>query len=150
MDANEKSKEIKSAERKERIPFGTARQKLSVAQIPGKVRRWVNDVGDRCKQAQAGGYEFANEEGIKVGQGGVGSGNQGLGKKVSRTVGTKEDGKPLTAFLMEIDEDLYNEDQAEKQRKIALIDDQINAGAIQGRVGQDGRYIPKEGISYKT
>src|SRR4030042_4576639 len=53
LKANEVSQEVKIEEtkkpgRKERIPFGAPRPKLSVAPREGKVRRWVNDVGGRC------------------------------------------------------------------------------------------------------
>ncbi len=135
--------------RKERIPFGTARQKLSVAGKEGKVRRWVNDIGGRCQLAENGGYEFVTDDGLKIGDTDIGSGNQSLDSRVSRIVGTQADGSPLTAFLMEIDEEFYKADQDEKQKKLDLIDDQILHGNIEGRVGHDGRYIPKEGINYK-
>jgi len=150
--SNEISPEVEEIEkpgRKERIPFGGARLKLSVASKEGKVRRWVNDVGGRCQLAGEGGYEFVNDDGLKIGDTDVGSGNQSLDSRVSRIVGTQADGSPLVAFLMEIDEEFYKEDQEEKQKKIDLIDAQIQRGNIQGQVGQDGRYIPKEGISYK-
>jgi len=144
-----KFEETKKLGRKERIPFGGARQKLSVPAKEGKIRRWVNDVGGRCQLAGEGGYEFVNDDGLKIGDTDVGSGNQSLDSRVSRIVGTQADGSPLVAFLMEIDEEFYKEDQEEKQKKIDLIDAQIQRGNIQGQVGQDGRYIPKEGISYK-
>ena len=141
--------ETKKPGRKERIPFGGTRLKLSVPPREGKVMRWVNDVGGRCQLAENGGYEFVTDDGLKIGDTNVGSGNQSLDSRVSRIVGTQADGSPLTAFLMEIDEELYKEDQDEKQRKLDLIDDQIKHGNIEGIVGRDGRYVPKEGIVYK-
>ena len=144
-----KIEEIKKPGRKERIPFGAARQKLSVASKEGKVRRWVNDVGGRCQLAGDGGYEFVTDDDLKIGETSIGSGNQALGSRVSRIVGTQPDGSPLVAFLMEIDEEFYKEDQEEKQKKIDLVDAQIQRGNIEGHVGRDGRYIPKEGITYK-
>lgn len=139
----------KTKKRKERIPFGTIRQKLNYKGRAGKVSRWVNDVGGRCQLAEDGGYSFVTDNDLKIGDTDVGSGNQSLDTRVSRIVGTLADGSPQRAFLMEIDEEVYKDDQKEKQKKIDLIDDQIQRGNIEGRVGLDGRYIPKEGINYK-
>ena len=148
--ANETATEtIKKLGRKERVPFGGARLKLSVPAKKGKVRRWVNDVGGRCQLAGEGGYEFVADDGLKIGDANIDSGNQSLDSRVSRIVGTQADGRPLTSFLMEIDEKLYKEDQEEKQKKLDSVDAQIQRGNIEGQVGRDGRYIPKEGISYK-
>ena len=141
--------EVKKLRRKERIPFGGARLKLSAPSKEGKVRRWVNDVGGRCQLAENGGYEFVTDDGLKIGDTNVGSGNQSLDSHVSRIVGTQANGDPMVAFLMEIDEEIYQEDQDEKQRKLDLVDDQIKHGNIEGIVGRNGRYIPKEGITYK-
>lgn len=147
-DKTEKA-EAKKAARRERVPFGGARMKLSFAEKEGKVRRWINDVGGRCQLAEEGGYNFIHDEGEKIGDTAIGSGNQDLGTRVSRVVGTNPDGSPQRAYLMEIDKDLYEEDQAEKQERLDVIDAQIRGGNYEGRVGQDGRYIPKEGITYK-
>lgn len=137
------------AARRERVPFGGTRMKLSFPDKPGKVRRWVNDVGGRCQLAENGGYDFVTDEGMKIGDTAVGSGNQDMGSRVSRIVGTNADGSPMRAFLMEIDKDTYDGDQNEKQKPLDLIDAQIRGGNVEGRVGQDGRYIPNEGINYK-
>ena len=144
----EEVKAVKKA-RKERVPFGGSRTKLSFPEAAGKVRRWINDVGGRCQLAEEGGYDFVSDEGQKIGDTAIGSGNQDLGSRVSRIVGTMPDGSPQRAYLMEIDKDLYDEDQTEKQRKLDVIDAQIRGGNVEGRVGQDGRYIPKEGITYR-
>jgi hypothetical protein len=136
--------------RRERVPFGGSRRKLSYPPKEGKVRRWVNDVGGRPQLAAQGGYEFVVDEGLPVGDTAVGSGNTDLGSRVSRIVGKNADGSPLTAFLMEIDQDLYSQDQAEKQKPLDAIDDQIRSGKVSGGIGpQDKAYIPKEGITYK-
>lgn len=140
--------EVKKA-RRERVPFGGSRMKLSFPDNPGKQRRWVNDVGGRCELAEQGGYDFVTDEGTKIGDTAVGSGNQDLGSRISRVVGTNPDGSPMRAFLMEIDKDLFESDRNEKQKRLDVIDAQIRGGNVEGRVGQDGRYIPNEGITYK-
>lgn len=153
MSATEiiKREELKSSPkpgRKERIPLGTVRQKLSAPSVDGKVRRWINDDGGRIPMAEQGGYEFVTDDGLKIGETNLGSGNQDLGSRVSRIVGTKANGEPLRAYLMEIDKDSYDEDQAAKAAKIKETDDQIRHGNIE-RKPDDGRYVPRDGINYK-
>lgn len=137
----------KKAKRKERIPLGNARLKLTAPVKEGKKRRWINDVGGRLDMAQQGGYEFVTDSNLQIGEAGT-DGNQDLGTRISRVVGTREDGQPMQAYLMEIDEDLYNEDQAAKARKLDEVDNEIRRGNIK-REKNDARYIPKEGITYK-
>lgn len=150
-EETEKTPEVakpKSAARRERIPLGTVRQKLTAPTREGKVRRWVNDNGGRVSMAEQGGYDFVADDGIQIGETAIGSGNQDLGSRVSRVVGTKEDGSPLRAYLMEIDEDLYKEDQEAKAAQIKEVDDRIRSGNIE-RKPDDGRYVPESGINYK-
>lgn len=144
----ETAKPVRKASRKERIPLGSPRQKLSAPTVAGKVRRWVNDSGGRLPMAEQGGYDFVQDNGEKIGDTNIGSGNQDMGSRISRIVGTKEDGSPLRAYLMEIDEDLYREDQADKAARIKEVDDQIRLGNVE-RKADDGRYVPRDGITYK-
>ncbi len=140
----------RTAARRERVPLGHSRMKLTAPQKAGKHRRWINDVGGRVQLAQEGGYTFVEKDpDMQIGDpGGMGDGDD-TGSRVRRIVGTREKGDAQTAFLMEIDEDLYQEDQREKQRRLDEIDNQIRHGNIEGQVGKDGRYIPSEGISYR-
>jgi len=117
-------------ERRRRVPLGVPRLKLEVATTPGKVGRWVNDVGDRINAAIDGGYEHV-------------TGPDGTQRK--KVVGTKEDGSSMTAYYMEIDKELYDEDQAAKQAEIDVVDRQIKEGTFDQRPG-DMRYIPSTGI----
>lgn len=141
------------ADRKERVPLGAIRAKMTVdadtkGRYPGKRMRWINDTADgRVQHAQDGGYAFVNGDGKeKIGDGQ--NGNSDMGSRVSRVVGTKEDGTPLRAYLMAIDEEFYKEDQAAKQKEVDEIDAQIRSGSVGGtKPGQDGRYV--KDISYK-
>lgn len=139
-----------AAARKQRVGLGVPRLKLSAPQKRGKHRRWINDAGGRIQLAQEGGYEFVTQD---MAEGQVGDpgalGTDNTGAFVSRIVGTNADGSPLTSYLMEINDEFYEADQKEKQKRLDELDEQIRGGNIEGRVGQDGRYIPKEGISYR-
>ncbi len=136
----------KTSNRCERMPLGTIQQKLTTHDIPkGKKARWVNDVGDRVQAALNGGYDFLNDPKVKVGDD-VEDGNDNIGSShISKSVGTKEDGSAMTAYLMVIDEKLYNQDQAAKQAELDKVDEAIKGGKFMERPGEK-RYIPKEGI----
>ena len=144
----------RSANRRERIPIGTPRRKL-VADIPeGKVGHWFNDKWSkdptRIQDALRGGYTFLTKDKTgKVGEE-VEDGNKDMGSRISRTVGPNDDGSPITAYLMVIDEELYEEDQEEKEVGHGETDKQIARGQLEQKPG-DKRYIPRDnGIDIKS
>ena len=127
--------------RRARVPLGDPRPKMALSKRPGYVRRWINDAGDRLRAAEEAGYQFIEDERE--------ADEAGRGRRVSMTVGTKEDGSPLRAFAMEIREEFYKADQAVKQGKIDEVDAAMRRGDIQGAQPQDTDkfYVPDEGIS---
>jgi len=132
-------------QRQERVPVGVPRRKLTVGGKcpPNKVRRWFNDKPGRIEQALDGGYAFVRDK-MKVGDGPV-DGNQSMGQAMSRQVGTEDDGRPITAYLMEIDRELHEQDQAAKQAVVDRVDQMIGAGKFKEGPG-DNRYVPPGGI----
>lgn len=141
----EESRERKTASRAERVPLGVPRSKMSVPNRPGFVRRWVNDNGSRLHAAQQAGYEFVDDPSLKVGDQ-TQTMNSDLGGAISQVVGKREDGSSMRAYLMEIPDEFYQEDQQAKQAQVDQIDQAIKTGNIEGTVGVDGRYVPNEGI----
>ncbi len=132
----------KPQSRSERVPLGSRQPKLGAPERKGYVRRFVNDVGGRLQDAKAGGYQFVEDETTVEG-----AESDGLGNRVTRVVGTKESGAPLNAYLMEIKEDWYKEDQAVKQAEIDETEESLRRGTDEhGVPGKDGRYVPKQGI----
>lgn len=131
--------------RRKRTPIGGPSLKMAVEIPDGKVARWVSDDGDRLSKFQAADYEFVTAE-IKVGEGDKDN-NTDLGSMKSMVVGKGEAGKPIRGYLMMIDKELYEEDQAAKMEQIAEIDNDIKNGTHNEKSG-DGRYVPKEGITY--
>ena len=129
------------------MPLGVPRMKLKTEQVVGKVRRWINETQDRIGAAQEGGYEFvAQAETGSAGNADIAS-RHGLDSRISKVVGTNENGEPLRAYLMEIDEDWYKEDQQAKQSKVDSTEEALRRGADErGTPGRDGRYVPREGI----
>ena len=142
-------KKVTEEQRKERIPLGTIRRKLSVPDgliPPNKVGRWVNDKPGRIQQALDGGYDFIEDPLAKVGEGPENQ-RDPLSTKIRRTV-DRETG--MKAYLMAIPKRFYDQDQKEKNRLLDEIDADIQGGNIEGRVGQDGRYVPSSGIKITT
>lgn len=132
--------------RNSRVPLGVARAKLSVPVRPGYVRRWVNDSEGRLQMAEQGGYQFAVDQSLQIGAPDVDNANRDLGARVSRVV-DKSTGQK--AYLMEIKESFYAEDQATKAKKVAEKDNLIKTGKLDD--GEE-RYIPDKGkgISIET
>lgn len=129
-------------DRKKRIPMGGRRLKLAGPERKGYHRHWFNDVGNRVSDALAAGYTFVHDEATLDGT----EGNE-LATRKRQAVGTQESGHPLYAFLMEIPERLYREDQAAKQAEIDETEDAIRRGIAPGQESQTHQYIPSGGIS---
>jgi len=148
-DAEEAPEGLKSVrESRRRTPLGRHRRKLSIdhLNIPkDKVARWVNDKPGRIMQAIEGGYQHVRKPkgATRVGEEELITSN--AGNSVSAVVGADEGGRPITAHLMVIDKDLYDEDQDYKQKQVDELDNAIKAGAVEPGEGQ---YVPEGGIKY--
>lgn len=95
-----------------RVPIGK-QNRIAFEKRKGYHRHIVNDTkdGENIKSYLLAGYTFVTE---KTGGGDARAGaDTQIGAPVSRSVGGG-----IKAFLMEIPEELYNADQAEKQREI--------------------------------
>lgn len=127
---------------KKRTPLGALRTKMSVSGYdlkPNEKDRWVNDwPPGRLQAAQEGGYRFIEDPDATVGEDSM-RGRDGLGSKISRPVGLNGDGQPMKSYYMVIDRDLYDEDQAEKQRHVDETDKAIQGGNVDGKFS-DNRY----------
>lgn len=137
-------------ERKERIPLGTPRRKLSFDnQDPNYVYRWVNDAPGRLQSAEAGGYEYVT---IAEAQSGVGDSDMrnedtGMGEKINAVVDRRTGQR---AYLMKIKRQWYEEDQAEKSKSLDEFDDQLRRVQDQYSSGVERRYIPEGGMKIST
>ncbi len=120
--------------RRKRIPLGVPQLKLSAPKRAGFHRHWLNDTGGRIQAAEQAGYSFVENE--------QASEEEGRARYLSRVVGVKEDGSPMTAYLMEIRQDWYDEDQAEKQNQITAKESEIRRGRdpASAQDGQDKFY----------
>ncbi len=118
------TRERKTPDRKERVPLGVRRLKLAAPARPGFHRRWINDGWkhdpSRISDAEAGGYVLV--EGV-----------------APRVVGSNDNSTGITARLMEIPQELYDEDQAAKAREIDEKEKTINKGS---GIPGDNQYVP--------
>jgi len=128
--------------RRKRKPLGVPASKMAVAPRKGYHRHWINDVGGRIANAIEGGYEHVMRKDVSV----SGEAQQGQGTKVSQIVGTKEEGGPLYAYLMEIKQEWYDEDQREKQKPVDETEKAIREGSLENGLKQHEKYAPDGGI----
>ena len=118
--------------RRERVPLGTPRTKLTDDAGSGKVGRYVIDRGTRVQDALNGGYEHVRDE---------------SGQKIRKGAGTADNGEPQHYYFMAIDKDLYEEDQREKQAELDIVEKQIYSGTLESKP-EDRRY--NAGITVST
>jgi hypothetical protein len=106
-----------------RKPFGTQEQKLTWPNKPGFHRHWFNDEPGRLMRAQQAGYDHVKDE---------------AGKPVATVVGVARGGHALTAYLMEIPLQWYQEDMAAQDGVVHELMGQIGRGEYQRPTGRDG------------
>ena len=125
--------------RTERIPVGVRRKKLNAPERKGFVRRVVNDDGERLRIFQDGGYSFVKKENEPAPSGDTAIGNNAgdMSGYVSFLVDRRTG---LKAYLMEIPERLYKEDQEQKNESREEKFQAIRKG--EGLVGQG--FLPPE------
>jgi hypothetical protein len=119
-----------------RVPFGGPRLKLQLSDEDVKefkrrkmVPRWFNDEPGRIERALGGGYKFVKPEHAgSLGQGALhADGNDPeSGARVSLVVNR---GDPVRrAYLMEISEKFYKEDQEAKEEVNRKVDEALALG----------------------
>jgi hypothetical protein len=89
---------------------------------------------DNIERAKRAGYEFVRSD------------NE---KEKPQIVGTNDNGTPIRGFLMRIPKEIFDEDQAAKQKEVDKVDEQIRKGSFQQGAG-DNRYIPSTGIKIQS
>ena len=119
---NIQEREEEIEERAERVPFGTPGQRFNVPKEDGYVYRVFNDKWriepGRIQRARAAGYEFVEDE------------------QSGSSVGTNEDGSEVKGVLMRIPKELYDEDQALKNKELDKVDKQIQRQALDADLSQ--------------
>ena len=114
--------------RRRRASVGGHALKLQAPTREGYVRRWVNDNGNRIANAQELAYDFVLDTSVA---------GTGEGSRVSRLVGTKENGEPLRAYLMETPVEEYQAGSDEKEAHLKALD-----AAMHAIVDETGQRVP--------
>lgn len=129
------SKSRIAEKRKNRVPIEGRQQKLAMKIPDGFVGRWFNDVGTRIQQAKEAGYEFLDSQTVDVVTEGV-----DMGSVVRQRVDRKLTNEPVYAYLMVIEKELYDEDQAKKLEAIISTERKVVKGD-DVRQGVDGDLV---------
>jgi hypothetical protein len=123
--------------RRTRRPFGMHAMKLAAEIRPGFHRHWFNDKGDRIREATDAGYTHVLNE---------------AGKPIEKIVNSHNSGGlgSTRAFLMEIPEEWWIEDQVTEQEHIDQFETEIRRGNVgdDSMPGKDGRYLKKADIRF--
>ena len=116
--------------RSTRRPFGSMAQKLAYPPRAGFHRHWFND--------NPGRVEFAVEE-----AGYAHVKDPRTGENVKRVVGTREGGAPITAYLLEIPQDWFDDDMKRYEEENASRDEAIRRGQVQAKnPGDQSKFYP--------
>ncbi len=136
-----------------RVPMGGLRLKMQLSDEDmanfkkrRKIPHWFNDVPGRLERALGGGYNFVKpEHATSLGQGALhGDGKDSESNTRVSLVVNKSD--PVTrAYLMEISEKYYKEDQIAKEKVNQQVDEALAIGAS-GGVEVENRY--GKGVTY--
>ncbi len=120
-----KSKVIKM---RKRIPLGEQHRLASVAKPAGYMDRWFNDVDGRILKAQKAGYEFIDRDGSIVKE----KDDRFQDPDWQNSAMSQPVGGGITAYLMRVKKEFYDEDQAVKQAKIDTQENQMRKKNIPG------------------
>ena len=120
--------------RPERISVANQRDKLTVyGQDANRHYRWVNDNNDgqRIFMLENAGYRIETDKTLTIGQRKM-SDSKGQGSAHRKFVGTDKEGNSIYAYLMSVEQEFYQEDQAAKQTE---VDNKEKGIADQGDYG---------------
>lgn len=123
------ARQSSTEQRIERTPVSGYRSVLTFSnRDPAFVYRWVNDIDDRIKRFLNGGYEH-----VSVNEGDVGEKRVGTATAVG-TYHSKPVGQGITAYLMKIRREWYEQDQKEKLTQVREQEQEL----FNTKVGEHG------------
>lgn len=117
-------REKRRAERK-KTPGALNGQRLYATPRKGYRRRFVNDTPGRVQSLEANGWQMVKHE-----NSGAFSTDDGV--NTSQVVGSSKEGGALRTFLMEIPEEFYQEDQAEKENRNKQKEESLKTASLGG------------------
>lgn len=150
--ANTRNSE-RSKDRVARVPFSGPRykQQLSAEDMKEfkrrkKVTRWVNDEAGRLERALGGGYTFVKPEYARsLGQGAIHADGKDPESNARVSIIANRGDPIIRAYLMEISEKFYKEDQEAKEAINKQVDEALASGGA-GGASIENQYGP--GVTY--
>lgn len=130
MPRGNRATERRNDGRRSRTPLGGPTPKLQVSsdlqnENKGYHLHWFNDNGSRLQDAYNNDYDFVTET--------VGDGDDAREVKLSKRVGTNDDGSPQVAYLMRKKQEWYDDDQKEKLKSVDETEASIKrTGSVDG------------------
>lgn len=112
------------AQRRRRASTGGLRQKLDAPQRPGYVRRFVDASPARIQAMHQLGYELVADEAAEGA-----ARTDGMGTRIQRLAGKRDNGEPQHLVLMETPAEEYQIGVKEKEQALAPFEEAIRAGA---------------------
>ena len=121
---------------KKRIPVSGNRNVMTVTDLdPNYSYRWVNDNSDgRIDRFKLGGWEIVERKDSEVGDSTAGT-SKGTTSLISKMVG-----KDVTAYLMRINMEFYEEDQLAKYAAISESEEDMKRQLNSGENGTYGSF----------
>ena len=128
VKAQPSAEQLARRNRRSRSPIDGRRNILTVKGLaPGMVGRWVDNTPERVEQLLEQGYDFVREN-VQVGDISI-DGGAPMGATVTKRVGGGKE-----SILMQIPEEWYKADQAEKQK---IVDKREAAIYGEGKQGSE-------------
>ena len=141
MSEKEPQKDLTLADKGLRRPKRVPLNRQDVLTVPEKYKepgyhyRFFNDVGERIEKAERAGYEVVRGK-VPVGDPKAG-GSEGVGSAVTKAVGENK-----KAVLMRIKQEWWDEDQAEKVKKVKEQENEIMT--VKTGDGQYGNVVQEQ------
>jgi len=125
------NQDVGVSDRPKRVPINGSRDIMNVRGIPPELHPcWVNDIDNNIERYQNAGYNFWTGTAI------VGDKKIDSDSPIGSGVISKNVGNGVTAFLMVVPVDIYNEDQTSLQSELAEKEAVLFRSMKQG----EGRY----------
>lgn len=136
--------DVAGSDRPKRVPINGSRDILNVKGIPPELHPcWVNDVDNNIERYQQAGYNFWSGEAV------VGDRKIDSDSPLGTGVISKNVGNSVTAFLMVVPVEYFNEDQKALQDEITEKERILfrNMKQGEGRYGTAGTQTDREVLS---
>jgi hypothetical protein len=128
MSNRETRQTMQDSARASRVSVAEARDKTTVqGKDPSREYRWVLDEGNRLAIFENAGYRFETDKSnLIVGTNTV-STSKGQGSKITLYCGKDREGNKQYSYLMSIDKEWYDEDQAKKAAEVDSLEEGMQA-----------------------